>query len=129
MYRKLVLDTNIFISAFFWNGNERRVLNECKNGKYQLITSPPILDEVERVLLLKFEVPIDKINAYVEEILIFSVIVFPTRKIDIVKEDPSDNMVLEAAVTGKAEVIISGDKHLRKLNKYADIEILGANEL
>ena len=107
MYRKLVLDTNIFISAFFWNGNERRVLNECKNGKYQLITSPPILDEVERVLLLKFEVPIDKINAYVEEILIFSVIVFPTRKIDIVKEDPSDNMVLEAAVTGKAEVIIS----------------------
>jgi len=124
-----VLDTNIFISAFFWNGNERRALIECKKGKYQLVTSPPILDEVERVLLQKFEVPIEKINAYVEEILIFSVIVFPTNKIDIIKEDPSDNMVLEAAVTGKVEVIVSGDKHLRNLKRYTDIVILGANEL
>jgi len=129
LFRKLVLDTNIYISAFFWNGNERRVLIECKKGSYQLITSPSILDEVERVLLEKFEVPTDKINAYIEEILIFSEIVFPIRKIDIIRQDPSDNMVLEAADTGNADVIVSGDNHLRKLKRYRNIRIIGANAL
>lgn len=81
------------------------------------------------MLLEKFEVPIDKINAYIEEIVIFSEIVFPMRKVHIIEEDPSDNMILEAADTGNAEVIVSGDKHLRKLKRFGNIIIMGANEL
>ena len=53
---RIVLDTNVFISAYFWEGNERNVLRKCRDGDFQLVVSPEILDELAKVLDLKFDV-------------------------------------------------------------------------
>ena len=56
----VTLDTNIFISALFWNGNERILLNKCKVKELELIISPDILEEIDVVLEYKFSYPDDK---------------------------------------------------------------------
>lgn len=67
---RIVLDTNVLISALFWDGNERKLLWDCKKKKHQLIISPDILEELDKILDKKFKVPAEKINEYLQDILL-----------------------------------------------------------
>src|SRR3989344_2043204 len=60
----------------------------------------------------------------VEEIITLSKIVEPKSKLDIIKEDPDDNKILECAVEGKVDYIISQDKHLLDIKEYKEIKII-----
>ncbi|NMG83499.1 MAG: putative toxin-antitoxin system toxin component, PIN family [Methanosarcinales archaeon] len=125
----VVLDSNIYISALLWDGNERKIVYSCQEGKYQSFISIAILNEVERVLANKFKISKDIINEYLFEILSFTDLVFPTIELDVIKENPSDNRVLETAYEVKANYIISGDKHLLNVKKYDNIEIKRTSEI
>jgi len=54
--------------------------------------------------------------------------VIPTRKIKVIKEDPSDNKFLECAIKSGADYIISGDKHLKDLGQFEEIKILSVTK-
>jgi len=125
---KVVLDTNQLISAFFWNGNEREVLEKCRAKELDLLISPDILEELDTVLDRKFSVPEDKRAEYTRNIILISRLVFPDKKIDVIKIDPPDNRILECAVGGDAEFIITGDNHLLSQKSYKGIKILKAKE-
>ena len=77
----------------------------------------------------KFREPRDDVNAYLEEIVLLSEIVFPKGDLDIIKVDPSDNVVIETALLGNADVIVTGDRHLLSLGYYEGIRIIQAREL
>ena len=126
---RIVLDTNILVSAFFWEDNERNILLKCKKRNLNSITSLEILNELEKVLKIKFKVPENKIRDYSKEILYFSEIVFPLGELDIIKEDPTDNIILETAVIGKANILVTGNKHLLKLKKYKSVKILQVKDI
>lgn len=121
---RLVLDSNVLISAFYWEGNERSLLRECIIGKYQLVTSSFILEEVERVLKEKFDEDEHLVRSYIREVFKFSELVVTQGRLNVITEDPSDNNVLETAVVGKANYLITGDKHLLKIGEYNNIPIL-----
>jgi uncharacterized protein len=57
-----------------------------------------------------------------------AIFVEPKKKLDIVKEDPSDNRILECALVAEVDFVISGDEHLLSLGKVGKIEIVKANE-
>ncbi len=101
----------------------------CQVGHLTSVTSPDILDELAGVLAFKFDEPMDDVNAYLEEIVLLSEIVFPKGDLDIIEVDPSDNVVIETALLGKADVIITGDGHLLSLGCYEGIRIIQAREL
>ena len=126
---RVVLDTNVLISAFFWKGNERNILKKCRAKEHQLIISPQILREMRRVLSLKFSLPDEKINEYERDIILFSVMVVPKGELKIVKDDPTDDIIIETAQLGKADVIVTGNKHLTKLKEFEGIRIKRAGEL
>ena len=126
---RVVLDTNILVSAFFWEGHERKILIKCKKRKLISIISLEILNELEKVLKIKFKVPETKIRDYSKEILYFSEIVFPLGELNIIKEDPSDNIILETALISKANILVTGNKHLLKLKKYKSIKILQVKDI
>ncbi len=126
---RVVLDTNILVSAFFWEGNERKILLKCKKRKLNSITSLEILNELEKVLKIKFRIPENIVRDYSKEILYFSEIVFPLGELDIIKEDPTDNIILETALIGKANILVTGNKHLLKLKKYKSVKILQAKDI
>lgn len=126
---RLVLDTNVLVSAFFWNGNERAVLKDCIDGEHDLATSVFILNELARVLREKFEVSPERVAGYVGLLVALSHVVDPEPHLDVIEEDPSDNRILECAVAVQADGIVSGDSHLLDLEAYAEIDTCRAAEM
>ena len=128
MKLKVVIDTNVYISAIFWNGNPRKIIELGRDGKIEIYTSKDIIGEISDVLMRKF-----KLESYdVERILIdfssFTILVNPIQSLKIIKQDPDDDKFIECAVSCDADYIISGDRHLINLKEYKDIRILNPLE-
>ena len=124
----VVLDTNVLISAIFWRGAPYKIIVNALKKKYSLCLSTEILNELEEKLRLKFKFPENKIEDHIEIIKEYGIIIRPTVRTNAVKEDPDDNKVLECAVEGKADYIISGDNHLLKIKEFNGIKILTPKE-
>jgi putative PIN family toxin of toxin-antitoxin system len=125
---RVVLDTNVLVSAHLWNGNEWVVLGLCRSGVVRSVTSPTILAELSRVLLQKFKEADDVASEYITELVTMSDIVIPAGIISIVDVDPDDDLILETAVIGNAAVIITGDSDLLVLEEFMDVQISNARE-
>lgn len=131
MIVKVVLDTNIFISGIFWDGNYcSQIIDKWRNNKVVLASSLDIIQELVRTLHdFRIKMPDEMIEEWQNTIVENSIIVIPTEKFRIVKEDPSDDKFIEAAVEGKADYIITQDKHLLKLKEFRGIKIVKPEEL
>jgi putative PIN family toxin of toxin-antitoxin system len=125
----VVLDTNILVSALFWEGNEQDILRRCRDGEMRSVTSTSILGELERVLLRKFGMPEEMVRAYVKEVIMFSDLVFPKGDLSVIERDPTDDLILETAMVGKADVIVTGDDHLLRLGTYKGVKIRKAKQI
>jgi len=125
----IVADTNVIVSALFWEGNESKIIGLVEEGKAKLLTSIALLDELKKVLMYERlgldEKTVDDNATY---ILTISKIVSPKRKLRVVREDPADDRVLECALAGKAGYIVSGDRHLLQIKKFRGIRIVRAKE-
>ena len=126
---RIVIDTNILISALGWtNGKERAVINLCISEKFQLVESPKLLDEFIRVVSLpKFDfIPNKEKLEFISLLTEISEVIVPSILINQITDDPSDNRVLECAVAGRATHIVSGDKHLLMLKTFGKIKIVNS---
>src|SRR3989338_8234325 len=128
MGKKVVLDTNIFISALGWKGKPRQLFQKCINGELELVTSPQQISELMRVMSYpKFSFTQEEKDTFISIILEIARLVYITGKIKVIKEDPDDDAILETASLGKADYIISGDTHLLKLKEFGKVKIATAN--
>lgn len=126
---RVVIDTNIFISSFF-GGIPKDIIDLWKNGKITLCLSQGIIEEYIEVinrLGLKDEKEIHKLTKLFAEGY-NSLFTAKTPKIEVVVDDPDDDKFLECAVALDSKIIISGDKHLKEIKKYIDIEIMSPKE-
>ncbi len=131
MRKRVVTDTNVLISALIIkSGNSRRIFKMFLEDKNILIESEELLVELRDVLLRpKFNyITIDEKENFIKRLTELCEIVKPKKKLDVMKEDPDDNLVLETAVEGKANYIISGDEHLLKLKEFRGIKIVSPKE-
>lgn len=125
---KVCLDTNILISAFLYSGNPAKVFDLAVDQKIKVVTSPEILSELARVLHDKFECDENYIKRQLKVIDKVCTIVIPKVEYKALKHDP-DNRILEAAVAGKVDYIITGDKkHLLPLKEFKGIPIIMAEQ-
>ena len=130
---KVVLDTNILVSGTFWTGNSFKIMELIDEKEIISILSKEIINEYHRTIN-KDEI-MDKVkdkdliisNAS-RKIVLNSMIIQPKEKLDIIKEDPDDNKILECAYEGKVDYIISNDKHLLKLKEFKTIKIVKPEE-
>jgi putative PIN family toxin of toxin-antitoxin system len=99
------------------------VLALGRAGVIEVFLSPPILDEIEAVLVRKFRWAAPRIREAVREIRRFAVLVNPGESVNIVREDEPDNRILECALAARAGTIVTGDQHLLKLRRFRDILI------
>src|SRR3989338_8247037 len=125
---RVVLDTNILISALFWRGNPYNVVLNALKKKYVLYLSQEILNELGEKLRIKFKFPEDKIRNHIEILRENGKVTKPDVKLDIIREDPDDNKFLECAVSCNADFIVSGDKHLLKIKEFKGIKIVTAKQ-
>lgn len=124
----VVLDTNVIISSIFWIGNSHKIVNLAIEQKITNFTSPELLNELSKVLRKKFEVSEDKIEEQIALVAKYSQITEPKFKVKAVKEDPSDDKVLECALSCDANYIVSGNWHLLELGTYKGIKIVKPKE-
>lgn len=126
---KVVFDTNIYISAIIFGGNPRTCLELARRREIEVYTSKAILFELTRKLKIKFRWQDKDLVDVVAGIGVFATVVEPTVKLTIIKNDPSDNKILECAKMADAKYIVSGDKkHILSLKSYENIKIVGAKE-
>lgn len=127
MKPKVVFDTNIYISAILFGGAPRLCLDLARKGSIKLCTSKALLLELATKLTQKFGWSNEETVEVLLGITKFAKIVSPTETIDVIKVDPSDNRVLETAVAGKADIIVTGDKrHLLPIKSFKGISIVTA---
>jgi len=122
---KVVLDTNVIVSALNFAGNPAKVFDLALEGEIDNITSEPIITEVRKILIRKFSWQPAEAEDAGTLLGFFSKIVNPNRRLQVVSHEP-DNRILECAVAGKADFIISGDHHLTDLKNYQGIKIINA---
>ena len=124
---RVVLDTNVLISAILFRGKPRQILEKAIRGEIQLCISEPILEEFRGVLRRsRFDYSPEMVQIMLTELTGIANLVNPSRAIEVVSEDPADNRILECAVEAKASYIVTGDSHLLKLSRYGNIQILNA---
>ncbi len=126
---RVVIDTNVFISSFF-GGIPREIINQWKDGHILLCLSQEIIEEDLEILHrldLKDKNEIRKLTKLFAEGY-HSAFSAKTPSIAIVEEDPDDNKFIECAVALDCKIIVSGDKHLKNVKKYIDIDIMSPKQ-
>ncbi len=125
---RVVFDTNIFISAFVLpGGSAEKALARLIDGRDQLVFSKEILDELLGVLARKFgrdREELARVAVFIDEI---GERVRPRTRVRVLTDDP-DNRVLECAVAGNAEVIVTGDRALLSLGSHGTVSIVSLRE-
>lgn len=126
---KIVLDTNVYVSALLFSGIPEEIIDLVRDSRLELLVSPSILLELGRILREKFDFPRKEIIYALQEIRRIAVVVAPKNRINLIKNDDADNRILECAVEGRADYIVTGDKkHLRSIHHYRGIKILLPSE-
>jgi len=122
---KIVCDTNVLISGVLFGGHARKILQLTSRGVLINFLSPDILREAEDVLRRsKFGLRREQVLGIITLFKDTFEIVIPSFKVQAIQSDPEDNHVIEAALTARAEFIISGDKHLLKLTEWKGIHVV-----
>lgn len=121
---KAVFDTNIFISALvFPGGRAEAAVLKAAEGRTELVISKPIIQEVLDVLARKFkrnQEELARIAIYLSEL---AEVVHPRSKLKVFHDEP-DNRILECALAGHADVIVTGDLAMLKEREYKKIRII-----
>ena len=126
---KVVIDTNVFVSSFF-GGLPREIINLWKDGKIVLCLTQAIIEEYLEVLNklgLKDKNELENLTKLFAEGY-NSIFTSDTPNLNVVKDDPDDNRFLECAVALDSKVIISGDKHLKEIKKYVNVDIMSPGD-
>lgn len=125
---RVVADTNIYLSAIVFGGPPEEIINLARRREIQLLVSPVILLEMAGILKSKFDWREADVAEAVQSIGYCAELIKPSVVIDEVA-DEADNRILECAVEGHADYIVSGDHHLLELEAFRGIQIVSAREL
>jgi putative PIN family toxin of toxin-antitoxin system len=125
---RVVLDTNVYISAVMFGGLPGALLDLAFLKPFDTLISPALIEELDEKLRLKFEVSAEDALAIRARIVSIAHLIEPEEPLHVIEEDPDDNRVLECAVAGRANTIVSGDRHLLKLASFRGIPIMRVRE-
>ena len=123
---RVVFDTNILVSALLWHGPPARCVELAQRGLVSPVTCNELLDEFAEVLLRRFQLTIAEAEQARRSVASFSELVVITGQLRVVADDPDDDKVVECAIVGKADYIVTGDRHLLALGQYSGISIVKA---
>ncbi len=125
---RVVFDTNILFSAIGWLGNPHRCVQAARQGQCLSLTCEPILAELVEKLQIKRGLDASKTAEITGEMRAFSKIIAIPGTLKVIVADPDDDAVLECAVVGQAQFLVSGDRHLLAVGNYQGIQIVKAAE-
>lgn len=125
---KVVFDSNILIAALlFPGGRADAAVSNILGGVDDLVISRAIIQEVLSVLASKFSRDKEELSRAAVVLGEMGEIVTPSRRLSVFRDEP-DNRILECAVEGKAQAIVTGDKSMLAITEYEGIRLIGLAE-
>ncbi len=126
--KRVVIDTNNLISAIGWEGNSRNLLRKAINKEYELIISVKQIEELKRVMdYPKFKFDERQKKKFLEMIFEISTVIDAKTELKVA-DDKNDDMLIECAIEGKADFIISGDDDLLRLKEFKSVKIVSVRD-
>lgn len=127
---RVVLDTNVFVSALLFRGETTKLARWWQEGKIVPVVTGETYDELVTVLKYpKFRLSVEEIKAVMsEEILPYIDVIEVTYHVHGKSPDPEDDKFLSCAISGKAIYLVTGDKGLLSLRQYRGLRITGVRE-
>ncbi len=122
---RVCIDSNVWLSGIVFAGPPAEIVQRALKNKFQLVTSNIILDEVERNLIHKFDVPKKKTKALIYRISQIADVYEPKGSVVVVPGRHPDNLILETAWIGRAKYLVTGDReHLLPLKIFRNTKIV-----
>jgi putative PIN family toxin of toxin-antitoxin system len=125
---RVVFDTNILFSAVGWCGSPYHCIQAARHGNCHSLTCESILTELGEKLQLKRSFTSGRAAETLDEIRLFSKVIPILGNLKVIAADADDDSVVECALLGHANYLVSGDRHLLALGSYQDIQIVKAAE-
>ena len=126
---RIVLDSNVLVSALLRPGGPRKLLLHLSR-EHVVISSVQMLAELEDVLHRdKFQLTDGQISDYLSLIISGSTVLNAADFPEVIRADPDDDVVLASALEGKADYIVTGDKHLLLLREYHKTKIITVKQI
>ena len=124
---RVVLDTNVVVSALSFPGNERLVLELALRGRFEFYLSRFILEEVAGVLVRKFGWGEERTTEAGLVLETAANVIEPPRLPEVIEGGHADNRVLDCAVAASADYLITGDRrHLLPIGEHRGARIVNA---
>lgn len=121
---KVVFDTNVLVAALVFPGGQGdAALRRIAAEQDQLIVSKPIIDELLGILGRKFARDAEELAHVAVFLSELALTVKPRQQLHVLKDEP-DNRILECAISGHAQAIVTGDKALLALREYGGVRIV-----
>jgi len=125
---RVVIDTNIYISAIFWDGKPREVIDLGRDGKTTIFTSLDIENEIAGKLRTTFKLAEEDVNQILLDFSTFTLPIRINKQLIVVHDDRDDNKFIDCAGECRADYIISGDRHLLNLKECEGIKLIKSSE-
>jgi putative PIN family toxin of toxin-antitoxin system len=125
---RAVLDTNIYISALvFPGGRAEKAVHAAADGRFDLLISKPIILEVLDILARKFGRDSEELSRVALLLADLASVIQLRKKLKVLRDDP-DNRILECALSGHADMVVTGDQAMLKLEAIEGARILALRE-
>ncbi len=131
---RAVLDTNTLISGMITEkGSPAAVLRAWQNNAFVMVSCQSLIEEFVGVahrshLQVKYKLTDDRIEEMAQLIRAKAFLTSELYKVDVIKDDPDDNVAVSCALEGSAQYIVSGDSHLISLKEYQGIRMIVAGD-
>jgi putative PIN family toxin of toxin-antitoxin system len=126
---RIVIDSNVFVSSFFWGGHPREVFERIINGLDELYITDEIIEEILSVMNSgKFDTNNNEIEDYIKIIKKYSERIISSSVPESISRDKDDNKILQCGLDGNVDFIVTGDKDLLVLREYKTIKIINPKD-
>jgi putative PIN family toxin of toxin-antitoxin system len=127
---KAVLDVGQFVSATIVpEGHPAQILRAWREGRFELVTSIPILEDLRRVLSYprirrRHGFSDEEIQLFVDALALAATVAVGDVEVEAVPDDPTDDKVLACALEARVDYVIASDEHLTQLGQFGGIPIV-----
>ncbi len=125
---RVVIDTNVLVSALINNEKSRKLVLKSLEEQTVILSSQMLAELADVISRNKFSVTSSQVNKFISILVKKATMVSVHSIPKVILEDPDDDVVLTTALIGKAEYVVTGDKHLLKIACYKKIQIVSVNQ-
>jgi putative PIN family toxin of toxin-antitoxin system len=126
---RVVIDTNVLVSALITDGKPRKLVLELLDKHIVILSRQMFVELADVISRDKFTLTSSQVDRFVSSLVRMSKMVPDNARFKVLSEDPDDDIVLNTAYSGRVEFIVTGDQHLLALCQFKKTKIVNVTQM